>query len=247
MNNKYYIGQSIDIKRRWTDERCQLNSTEKAWNTHLQSAWKLYGKENFEFKIIEICDADNLDSQEQFWIEFYDSYKNGYNQSLGGGGTRGWKHTDEMRKKFSEIQRQQTTEYKRKQISETSKERWSDPEYRQYMSEVMLDWWSNPENKAKKSGENSWSYGKHGKQGKDNPMYGVCRSGINSTHHTACVQIETDTYYYTMTDAGQQTGVNRAHIGAVCRGERKTAGGFHWRFATEEETKEYLETMGVAV
>ena len=247
INDKYYIGQSVDIKRRWIEERCQLNRDEDAWNTHLQASWKLYGKENFEFYVIEICPTEQLDEREQFWINFYDAYYNGYNQSLGGGGTRGWNHTEETRKKLSEVHKQKITEERRQQMSEISKELWDNLEHRKNMSDFKKAWWANPENREKMSGKNSSSYGKPGKKGKDNPMYGVCRSGINSTRHSACIQIETGNYYYTTTDASQQTGINRGHIGEVCRGTRMIAGGYHWRYATEEETANYLMKMGVAI
>ena len=33
--------------------------------------------------------------------------------------------------------------------------------------------------------------------------------------------------------AGEELGINRLCVGRVCRGEQKTAGGFHWRYANE--------------
>lgn len=40
--------------------------------------------------------------------------------------------------------------------------------------------------------------------------------------------IETNTFYESIKDCGRKTGINPSHIGQVCRGIRKTAGGFHW-------------------
>jgi hypothetical protein len=38
-------------------------------------------------------------------------------------------------------------------------------------------------------------------------------------------------------EAYRQTGVQRSHISKVCRGERKTAGGYKWKYANPEVNK----------
>jgi hypothetical protein len=45
-----------------------------------------YGIENFELALIENAEAELLDERERYWIEYYDTYKNGYNATLGGEG-----------------------------------------------------------------------------------------------------------------------------------------------------------------
>lgn len=89
VNGKVYIGQSIDIEKRWKCHTSYLNSGIHH-NKHLQSAWDKYGEENFEFKLVEECDAENLNQKEIYWIDYYDSYinKNGYNLTFGGDGGR---------------------------------------------------------------------------------------------------------------------------------------------------------------
>ena len=100
INYKCYIGQSQDIYRRWSVEKNSLNKIEDAWNIHLQRAWKKYGEQNFEFSIIEICDIEYLNEREIFWISHFDTYNNGYNQTLGGEGCRGHVLSDETREKI---------------------------------------------------------------------------------------------------------------------------------------------------
>lgn len=41
---------------------------------------------------------------------------------------------------------------------------------------------------------------------------------------------ELDKTYRTLKDAGKDANVDQSSIGKVCRGERKTAGGFHWKY-----------------
>lgn len=77
-NGKIYIGQSIDIKARWRNHR---NSTS---DYALYRAFRKYGIDNFKFEVIEECNVDQLNERECYWINYYDSYFNGYNETLGG-------------------------------------------------------------------------------------------------------------------------------------------------------------------
>lgn len=43
-----------------------------------------YGISNFTFEIIEECDKQSLNEREIYWIEYYDSFHNGYNMTIGG-------------------------------------------------------------------------------------------------------------------------------------------------------------------
>lgn len=99
INGKIYIGQSIDIEHRW-------NEHQKAkTNFYLHNAIRKYGIENFDFEIIEECEEHLLNSREIFWIDYYDSYNNGYNLTTGGEGTRGHKMSDEGKKILSKSHR----------------------------------------------------------------------------------------------------------------------------------------------
>jgi hypothetical protein len=43
-----------------------------------------YGINNFSFEILELCPRIKLNERERYWVKFYDSYYNGYNQTEGG-------------------------------------------------------------------------------------------------------------------------------------------------------------------
>lgn len=87
ITNKIYIGESIDIKQRWDNEyNAAFNPNEKSYNYPLQKDFRELGKENFSFSIIEECSIDELWDKEKYWINYYDSFNNGYNQTLGGNG-----------------------------------------------------------------------------------------------------------------------------------------------------------------
>lgn len=78
VNGKIYVGSSKDIKNRWMQHKRELNK-----NTHhsvkLQRAWNKYGEENFEFSILEECAEDKRLYLEQYYIDKFKSFFEGYN------------------------------------------------------------------------------------------------------------------------------------------------------------------------
>lgn len=100
LNGKCYIGQSIDINRRFKEHIRGLN-TKTCHNSHFQGAWDMYGSENFEFEIIEeVNNANYLDEREIYYISLYNSNNPtyGYNMTGGGGNLA---VNDEFREKLS--------------------------------------------------------------------------------------------------------------------------------------------------
>lgn len=87
INNKSYIGQSINITQRWINHKSNAKNLD--YQTPLYRAIRKYGIENFSFEILEECQEQDLNDKEIYWIKFFDSFGDkGYNLTLGGGGTR---------------------------------------------------------------------------------------------------------------------------------------------------------------
>lgn len=87
LNNKVYIGQSVNIARRWKDHRSRpFQQGEDFERNYLYRAIRKNGLENFSFEIIEECAQEELNEKEKYWISHYKSYLEdfGYNQTLGG-------------------------------------------------------------------------------------------------------------------------------------------------------------------
>ena len=85
VNQKSYIGQSIHIEQRWEEEKeAAYNPKNKTYGYPLSCAFRKYGISNFSFQILEQCEREQLNKQEKYWIEYYNSYFEGYNQTLGG-------------------------------------------------------------------------------------------------------------------------------------------------------------------
>ena len=92
ITEKVYIGQATNIAARWKEHlRRPFEKNYNEYHSHLYNSIRLYGIENFSFSVVEMCEEENLDEREKFWIEYYNSYNPslGYNETLGGKGTSG--------------------------------------------------------------------------------------------------------------------------------------------------------------
>lgn len=120
VNNKMYIGQAVDIERRWGDHRHGLANRCNE-NRHFINAWKSYEEENFEFTILLECEESDLNMYEEYYIFELMTYDHrvGYNKTYGGGSGR---PTEEVKRKISESKKgkQLSEEHKRK-LSESRK------------------------------------------------------------------------------------------------------------------------------
>jgi group I intron endonuclease len=106
-NGKVYVGQSIDIENRFNDHFKSLRNNNHT-NKYLQAVYNKYGEDIFECGIIEVCDENELDDREIYWISYLNSNDNqyGYNLTIGGDGTRGYVYTEEVKKKMSQKMKQ---------------------------------------------------------------------------------------------------------------------------------------------
>lgn len=90
INSKSYIGQSIDIERRWRSHKTEpFNPNASQYNTIFYKAIRKYGINNFSFEILEECAIEELDQKEKYWINYYSTYiqnkdAQGYNMTDGG-------------------------------------------------------------------------------------------------------------------------------------------------------------------
>lgn len=127
-----YIGKSINIEVRWSEHK---HSAIKGINTKLYRAIRKYGWEKFDKHIIEECLEDELNDKEIYWIEYLDTYKHGYNMTLGGDGVRffgeengmfGRHHTEESKQKMSQNHKGTTSWLKGKHVPEETKRKISE-------------------------------------------------------------------------------------------------------------------------
>ncbi len=78
-NGHCYIGQSVDIKKRWRSHHKHFGNTKEVETAHypIYRAFKKYGKESFKFEIIEIVhDKSKLTERELYWYTTFNPVYN---------------------------------------------------------------------------------------------------------------------------------------------------------------------------
>lgn len=85
INNKVYIGQTIQsLNQR---QNAHYKKARLGSQTNFHRALLKYDKVNFIWEqIAKVNDKNTLNELEQFYISKFDSYKNGYNMTIGGDG-----------------------------------------------------------------------------------------------------------------------------------------------------------------
>ena len=124
-SGKKYIGQTYEeLKRkaRWKNMKYAYGGGLK-----IENARKKYGPEKFRYEILETLEARTkeelsnlLNIREIYWIDKFDTFKNGYNSTSGGKFTysekrsiskMGFKHSENTKKYLSEINKKRRLEH----------------------------------------------------------------------------------------------------------------------------------------
>lgn len=81
-NEKSYISQSTNIEERWKQHKQAIQTSDKSWYPLARK--ESDGVDDFTFEVLQQCKAEELDELEDYWVDYYKSYVNGYNQTKDG-------------------------------------------------------------------------------------------------------------------------------------------------------------------
>ena len=99
LSGKAYIGQSVDIRKRFIHHTS--NDNKQRMKMAISKAIHKYGKDNFKFEIIKECTRLELNKYESFFVERHNTLSpNGYNLRQGGDARIGM-YSDEARENMS--------------------------------------------------------------------------------------------------------------------------------------------------
>ena len=225
VNNKIYIGQAVDIEKRWGEHRRGLRGGYHH-NKHLQNSWKREGEENFEFTILLECGEADLNMYEEYYIFELMTYdpRVGYNKDYGG---KSGRPTEEAKRKLSESA-------KGKHHSEETKRKMS--EARKGERNSMHSKHHSEETKRKLSEAN---------KGEKNPMYGKQLSEETKRKMSEAkrkiskpvVQLDRNSneivnVFNSVMEADRQ-GFDNGNISRCCNGKLKTYKGYKWMFLSD--------------
>jgi group I intron endonuclease len=97
-SNKIYIGQSIDIEKRF-NSYSKLHHCKS--QIKLYNSLKKYGINNHKFEILCECEISELNEKERYYQDLYSVLENGLNCLLTKSNDRNGKMSNESKKKMS--------------------------------------------------------------------------------------------------------------------------------------------------
>ena len=147
---KYYVGQTVGtMEQRAGKDGRGYRIFDETCNSKFARSIRKWGWNAFEGRILEEVDEEDLNELEKFYIKYFDSYKNGYNTTLGGEGVRG----DNTYANKTEEEKEKNKEKKSKLLSITNKKRFQDSKEREKISAANKKRWKNQEYREKMTGE----------------------------------------------------------------------------------------------
>ena len=212
--HKKYIGQSVDVIDRWRKHISELNHGSHH-NDYLQKAWDKYGKDDFNFYVLEYCSVEELNKKEDYYITSQNTIDRDYGYNLKSGGQDHNYQCQEVRDK----------------ISASNKDTYQNSNLKEIRRIDALKQWANPKIKEKIIGKNNGMYGKkHTDESKQ--KMSEKKKGKPSSHRdlTPVFCIELNKSFDCAASAAKEIGCQSGGILGVCRGTRKTCGGYHWKF-----------------
>lgn len=249
LTGKQYVGQTLheDIETRWNQHR---RVCENMLGRHIAAAYKKYGIENFKFQIICICFDEACNDLESFYIKKFNTLApNGYNLREGG---KNSKHSEESRQLMSQNRKgkglgivyteEMCRQRSERQLGEknTNFGKEISAEQREKIRERMRKIWEEKkvagigahENTIKALQEGNAKRWASFRERNPKPLLKGRKQRVAKLDEYGNILEE----FVSIEDAASKTGANTQVISAVCRGTKKHAGGFRWKYLDVEGT-----------
>lgn len=94
INDKIYIGKTLSSIENRFKEHISDSTRQHFEKRPLYNAMNKYGSDHFSISLIEEIPMDQLSEREKYWIKQYNSYRDGYNATLGGEGKQLFNYDD---------------------------------------------------------------------------------------------------------------------------------------------------------
>lgn len=207
-SGKIYIGKTVRELRTRISEHIYNN-----YNYRIDNAIQKYGIGSFDIDVIAEADTEEeLLALEKFFIEFYGCKSpNGYNLTDGGEGISGYIFPEEVVQKIAEQNRG-------RKLSEKT---------RINMSEAHKGHPVSKKTRIKLSIANT---------GKSYHVSDETRKKLSETRPNKrfVICIETGEIFKSLAEAAKWAGISDSFMCKICKGEKATGGGYHWKYADEE-------------
>ena len=205
INGKAYVGQTNNWRSRiWQHMRCYEKE-----NCLFHDAIKKYGFDSFEWELLETCnDRKRAIDLEKYYIELYDTYKNGYNENKGGVGGHNAKSVVCLDKNGNFLKRYDSAADAERQDG--------------FTNTTVLQCCKNQAQKCKEHLFMFESEYLNGKSKRYEKPESVCNKAV--------IQCDSNgkfiARFKSLTEAAQKTGTNRTTISGVLSNTYKLANGY---------------------
>lgn len=195
LNGKMYIGKTTcSVQKRWKEHLHDYKKS-RCEKRPLYDAMLKYGPENFYIEEVEECPLEKLSERETYWIEFFGTFKRGYNATKGGDG-----------KTYLDYELIYKTYLETKSLTLTSQICGCD---RKSIKKIIFIY--------------------------DYPKEEFEKNKVDNSKSVVMLDKETGEVLKTfasMVEAEKFLGKRKGgtHISDVCKGKRKTAYGYKWKF-----------------
>lgn len=196
INGKIYVGKTLStIDNRWCEH---LRDYSRSYNKirPLYSAMIKYGVKNFSIEELEECLPEEASEREKYWIETLQSFKKGYNATVGGDGVQKYDY-QLIGAMYKELHNKAEVA-RRLGCNESTVQRALDSEHISNLNPIY----------------NNRIVNQYTLDGKYIQSFPSCKAAAK----------------YLGKITGTSNGAS-SHISQVCKGKRKTAYGYIWKFS----------------
>ena len=228
---KIYIGQSVNIEKRWKYYISESYNKRDHQNK-LFNSLKKYSPENHSFEIIEECSIEQLNEREIYWGLNNDCIHPLVGLNLRELGKLGW-WTDEAKDKLSKAQlgkKRHTDESKAKISNKLKGTKYTEEQKKKCSENSGMKGKPNYAGGSKKG----WLRTQESKNRISESKRGKIQPNIGKSLQKAILQYDLEGNFIKEWEsakvAGQTLNISNNGIGLCCRGKLKKSYGFVWKY-----------------
>lgn len=260
LNDNVYIGQTIrPLSARWKEHTQRYKYIEN----HLYLAMRKYGIQYFHIELIEECLEKDLDEREKYWIAYYNSYYDGYNETIGGQGIpkyeieeedieRLWKEGKTISQIADELQvtrtaiknriydkpyyNEEESQLRGRKVLAKTKEK---PIIQLTLDGKEINRFNSGVEAQEKTGIDRKAISQALRTGGNSHGYKwkYVNQEDNKRKVIGIIQLDKEDnilkIYSSVKKASEETGISKSSIYSVCTGRQKTGGGYKWKYKYE--------------
>ena len=237
VNNKKYIGQTIDFNRRL--QQHLRESKKDSCKYPLHKAIKKYGIENFDIKILHSnLTKEEMDEKEIFYIQEYKTLDRNYGYNISSGGSYGNPYAGKTKEEMKEIANKKSESRKGIIFTEEHKSNISKNSYMKGITKEEHPFYGKHHSEESKEKNRQAHLGKIHTEESKQKIKKSCEEKFGRKIAQYDKQGNLIQIWKSVKEASKQLGIDQSGIRKCVSGERKSSGGFIWKDLEGEDSNE---------